>query len=275
MKPQLTLKTSFFAFMCLMPSLGHAEMTYSIGAGVIYQPDYVGSDEYEAMPLPLASVAWENDSQIGHGIGIYNAELSVIDGLQIQTYRNGYDSHEVQLSLGVKPEFGRDEDDNDALRGMGDIDPHAIGSLIIEYGPKEKKSKNFITGSVEVDADITGQTDGITASAGIALNHAVGERMLISHGPEVQWANKDYMQAYFGVDSTQAARSAYNQYNPDSGIQGVKYKVSAQYRYSESIGIVMIGQYEKLLGDAADSPLVDQEGNDNQFSIIAGVSYKF
>ena len=99
--------------------------------------------------------------------------------------------------------------------------------------------------------------------------------MIISHGPHATWANSDHMQTYFGIDSRQAANSVYQIYDADSGVQDIGYSITTKYRLTNHINLMVSGKYDNLLSDAADSPLVDQEGSDHQFSILTGVTYRF
>ncbi len=41
--------------------------------------------------------------------------------------------------------------------------------------------------------------------ANIKANHNFSEKLEISHGPHIGWANDDHMQSYFGINAAQAA----------------------------------------------------------------------
>jgi outer membrane scaffolding protein for murein synthesis (MipA/OmpV family) len=83
------------------------------------------------------------------------------------------------------------------------------------------------------------------------------------------------MQAYFGISAQQARRSQYQAFSAGSGIRDVGYQVVAHYGLTESLSLLGVLNYQHLLSDAADSPLVDQEGSAGQFTSFMGVTYRF
>lgn len=260
-----------------LASLAQAKTTFTLGAGGAYGPDYNGSDDYEFSALPLIGIEWESEKPTGQGFdfGLHGIALGTLDGLQIETLRFQKGNHRLGVKIGLGYEFGRDEDDNGALRGLDDIDPYVTGILKLSYGPAEMRRKHYITGEVALEGDLSGETDSLTVSAEVKANHAIGGKTIISHGPHAIWANDDHMQAYFGIDSKQAANSVYDVYRADSGIQDVGYSITTKYRLTDHIGLMVSGKYDRLVSDAADSPLVDQEGSDDQYTILTGVSYRF
>lgn len=95
-------------------------------------------------------------------------------------------------------------------------------------------------------------------------------------GPRATWGSEDYMQTYFGVSASEAAApgSSLSEYDIGAGFQSVGISARASYDLTESTTLHIQGGWERLIGDAADSPIVE-EGDANQFSIGAGLSYEF
>jgi outer membrane scaffolding protein for murein synthesis (MipA/OmpV family) len=83
------------------------------------------------------------------------------------------------------------------------------------------------------------------------------------------------MQSYFGVTPAQAARSGYGVYRPSGGFKDVGVMAGISMPLSESWSVDLMAKYAHLLGDAADSPLVDLKGSANQFSAGLSLSYHF
>ena len=50
---------------------------------------------------------------------------------------------------------------------------------------------------------------------------------------------------------------------------------SAEYRWSKRWSVVADARYDRLLGEAADSPIVRDLGSRNQFSAALGLKYSF
>lgn len=266
------------AVLLALSTPAQAQIEYTLGAGGAIMPDYSGSDDYEGNALPLIGVQWENETstpQDGLAFGLHSAEIGVMNGLQIEPLRFQQDNHAISAKIGITPEFGRDEDDNKALNGLGDIDLHGAANLTLSYAPAQPQSKHFLTAEAELKHDITGETDSMTLGANIKGNHAFQDKTIISHGPHITWSNQEHMQSYYGINTQQAARSGRSQYNAQSGLHDAGYSITAKHRLSERLGLMVHGQYDRLLSDAADSPIVDQDGSASQFRVITGVSYSF
>lgn len=236
-----------------------AEWSFSLGAGVMYAPDYEGSNDYKVTALPIVELSWRDRVRLTTkgGPGLIATAFKA-DGFQVD--------------VGVRYNFGRDEDDNKALKGLGDLGGGAIGSVRLGYdiGP--------VGLGMEVARDIGGDRDGLTAT--LKADYAVklfNGRARIAVTPHVTWADDAYMSSTFGITSAQAARSArhYNRFDAEGGFKDAGIAMTAGYIFTPAIsGFGRVG-YSRLLGDAADSPLVNREGSANQFSLMVGVSYRW
>ena len=80
----------------------------------------------------------------------------------------------------------------------------------------------------------------------------------------------DYMESFFGIDEKQSINSGYKKYNAESGIKDVNITVSAGYKITSRWRIGATVGYKRLVGDAADSPIVDDK---NQMFAGFGLSY--
>jgi outer membrane scaffolding protein for murein synthesis (MipA/OmpV family) len=80
------------------------------------------------------------------------------------------------------------------------------------------------------------------------------------------------MDAFFSVNAQQAARSGFNAYDADAGIKDVYLGLNADIPLSQQWSLKMTGMYSRLIGDAADSPIVESE---DQFFGGLGLTYRF
>jgi len=85
-------------------------------------------------------------------------------------------------------------------------------------------------------------------------------------------ASDDYMESFFGVDKKQSADSGYKKYKAKAGIKDVNISISAGYPITNRWRLGGKAEYKRLLGDAADSPIVDDK---NQFLAGFGLYYHF
>lgn len=232
------------------PQKQEKDWKFELGGGVAFGTTYEGSDEYTALPVPHVSVEYKDGLFFAGGF----------DGIGSYPIRG--EDYKVGASVGFA--MGRDEDDDDHLRGMGDVDMSVVGNLMGEYdfGPV-KLSGKLSRGNEDY---------GMTAEADIGTMFPVTEKIMIMSKVGAKWADKDHMNTYFGVSSTQAARSGYARYQPESGIQSVGVSVGAFYNLTEHWDLTLMLSGDQLIGDAADSPIVKQEF---QPMTMLSASYKF
>jgi outer membrane scaffolding protein for murein synthesis (MipA/OmpV family) len=236
-----------------------AEWSFTLGAGAMYAPDYEGSDEYEVSPVPLIDVSWRD-----------RVRLTTIDGIGL--FASPLKMESLSLDLGVQYEFGRSDDDNDALKGLGDLDGGAVGVVRLGYEIGD------IGLALEIARDISGDRNGLAATAeaeyGIDLFSGRG---WFSVTPHLTWADGEYMDNSFGITKAQAERSArgYAPYDAEAGFKDAGIALGLAYRITDSIQVMGQIDYARLLGDAADSPLVGREGSADQVSGVLGVSYSW
>jgi len=101
------------------------------------------------------------------------------------------------------------------------------------------------------------------------------ERWKLTTEVGATWASDDFMQAHFGVTSSQANLSGNTAFTAESGIAEVGANATLQWKINKNLGVLTALSYGHLLGDAADSPLVDAEGDANQFTLIVGTQISF
>ena len=102
-----------------------------------------------------------------------------------------------------------------------------------------------------------------------------GDRYVFSIGPRVLFSDGRYERAYFGVTPEAALASGLPAYRPGGGIYGVAAASTISFQFDPHWGMFGYGIYERLVGDAAKSPIVRELGSRNQLSGGAGLSYTF
>jgi outer membrane protein len=120
-----------------------------------------------------------------------------------------------------------------------------------------------------------GGHEGWTGMAGADYVARDGDKYLFSVGPRVTWSNARYQRAYFGVTPAEAARTGLAAYRPGSGVQGVGAAASFLTQLSRRWGIYSYAGYERLVGDAARSPVVRRLGSRDQASGGIALTYTF
>lgn len=230
-----------------------------LGAGASYQPDYEGSDDYEVAPIPLLMVNYKD-------IVFLRGPML---GANLFTLQGPREGDKLQIGPLLRYQMGRDESDNDALRGLGDIDAGAEVGAFITY-----RAGPWSTG-LTVFRDVTDAHDGLTAKASGGYMHKFGPKLRARTELYTTWADDNYTQTFFGITAAQARRSGLRQYTAEGGIKDVGLSLDLDYSLTENWGITGRLGYKRLLGDAADSPLVDGKGSADQFSTGLILSYRF
>lgn len=102
-----------------------------------------------------------------------------------------------------------------------------------------------------------------------------GDDWLFSIGPRVTLGDGQYQRAYFGVSPAAAATSGLPVHDIDGGIHAVGLTAGYLRQLSPTWGFALYGRYDRLIGDAARSPVVRQLGSRDQPSVGVALSYTF
>lgn len=234
---------------------GGDDFKLTVGGGALYQPSYLGSDHYDVDPLPLFDLRYA-------GARFF---LSTRDGLGANLAPQGSN---LKIGPVVKYRFARDQDDDDALRGMGDVDAAGEAGGFVHYDLRPFKL------GAEVRQGFGGH-DGVVSDLFANWSTNLSNTLMLTVGPRATIASKDFNQTYFGVDGGQAARTGYRQYNPDGAYYSYGLGANLTYMLTERVSLGTFAGIDRIAGDAADSPLVDQAGSPTQarFGITLGYSF--
>lgn len=219
-----------------------------LGGGVMVAPEYEGSDKFTAMPVPLLSFNF-GESIVVNPMGL---EFTV------------FSRNNLSFRLNAQYDWGRDEDDSRYLKGLGDIDGGVLlgGTVGYDIGPVE------LYGTLE---RTFGGADGLQAIAGAVVTYPRGP-LLLSAGASATWSDSDYMSAYFGITDRQSERSGLARHDAGSGFKRVDAEVFATYLISENWALRAQAGVGYLVGDAADSPIVQDK---MQPSAMLMLGYRF
>ena len=98
---------------------------------------------------------------------------------------------------------------------------------------------------------------------------------MFSVGPRLLIADERYQRAYFGVTPAASLASGLPVFTPRGGIYGVAATSGLSVQLDSRWGLFGYARYERLIGDAAKSPIVRRFGSRNQLSAGLGLSYTF
>jgi outer membrane scaffolding protein for murein synthesis (MipA/OmpV family) len=102
-----------------------------------------------------------------------------------------------------------------------------------------------------------------------------GNDWLFSLGPRVTIADDRYNSAYFGVAPADADRAGLPAYDAEGGVEAIGLTAGWVRQLTARWGIYSYAKYDRLTGDAADSPIVRRLGSRDQFSGGLALTYTF
>lgn len=221
-----------------------------VGAVLIAGTEYAGSDQRQTRLVPLLDYLWKNGWFAGTANGI---------GVNLSR------REDMQYGVRLTADFGRDQDNSAALRGMGDIDPRLeIGAFFNKFMSREI----FLSSSLRYGAG----GSGLIVDFGAGYSTALAPTWRLGFGGAFTLINADYAQTYFGVSPSQSASSGYAVHQPGAGVRDARANVALTYLFNRHTSLTTAVSAGTLLGDVADSPLVRQQ---TTVSGVAVLSYAF
>lgn len=227
----------------------------TVGLGVGMAPDYEGSDDTTAVPMFMFSHMYDS----GRYVKLMGPNMKV----------NLLANKHYSLGPVLNYRAARDDVDNSRVDDMDDID----GAL--EAGVFAGLDINNVLLGIEVLADVSDEYDGWYIQPYMGYRIKATPNLTILPTAFVTGADADYMKTYFGVNNGNRGSSGLQNYSADSGVKDLGINVVANYTPWKQWGIMGVFSYKTLLNDAKDSPVVDDEGNNNQFVLGVMATYRW
>ncbi len=228
------------------------EWSGSVGMGIAAIPRYEGDDHARILPAPAFDLRYSDI-----------AFLSAGDGLGVNLIRG--DTYRAGIALGY--DTGRNPHITERTQGLGNVNAAPEPRLFAEasYLP--------IVFAADLRHAIGGH-DGLIGDFGVYSPAVATDKLVVFVGPSLTFANGRYMEAYFGVDETQAMGSVEHLpfYTAGGGLKNATLGASAIYHFTDHWFLDCDVAYERLLGSAAASPIVTAK---DQVGISTIVGYQF
>ncbi|WP_210527169.1 MipA/OmpV family protein [Rubellimicrobium arenae] len=227
------------------PPSGGNRVALTLGVGVAAVPDYFGSDE--AVP--------EFDFRV---IAPYLRFGRFSVGREDPTARP--EGFGFRGSFRYIPE--RSSEDHDELAGLPDVDrTFELG------GGLSYAQRNWETFAVARYG--FGGHEAWVGELGLNVIAQPTERLTLRAGPRVLIGSGDYADAYFSVPEATPSLAAYD---ADGGVLSSGLEAVATYQLTDVWGLRARVRYERLMNDAADSPIT---GEDDQITASLLVTRRF
>lgn len=231
--------------------------TWILGLGVGATPDYEGGDDYEAVPIPVV---------IAHK-GYRSGELI---GLHVKSNLLNDPNWRLGPSLNFR-------------QGYSDVDSNRVDKLTnrgssTELGVKggyefALQNDASLEVAVEVLADVSSGHDGALVTPSVDYRRPLDSRWTLGLGANATWADGNYMSHYFSVNQRDSSDTGLKEFNADRGFKDAAIRASLSWEWKNNWDVHGVAEFKRMLGDAEDSPIVDDEGDENQ--VFGGVALTY
>ena len=248
--------------------------TNLVGLGVFAVPDFYGSDKHEGAAAPLLHYnfdAWGNPMYVQ----VIGPEIR----LNVSPIR------EFRVGPLIRWRQRRDDDvDNEVVKRMQPIaSATEMGAFAAYHLPLDNNPLHKVVFTGDVTWNTNNVYDGATGNLRATYFHPFesglgGKPLLGTIGFGLFWASDHFMDRYFGVHGSDLALYPERggvPYTATSGLASIKVPFTLSSQIDRNWLVTFGGRYEKLLNDAKDSPVVEQHGKDNQWTVGIAASYLF
>jgi outer membrane protein len=230
--------------------------TVEVGAGGAYKPDFEGAKRSMLSPVPIFAIRRAGSPDQFHGPRD-SASIALID------------FGDLRAGPAARLVSSRKAKDFTELNGLGNVKTvYQVGGFV-EYYPVD-----WFRMRAELRQAFGGD-QGVVADLSADVIVPVIERLIISAGPRFTWESTQASAPYFGITAAQALASGLPAFNANGGAHSVGAGTKVTYRITPRWEVHAYLEYQRLLGDAANSPLVKLRGSRDQTTYGIGASYSF
>jgi outer membrane protein len=227
-----------------------------IGFGPRLAPSYPGSTRSELGIAPAIEV-WREDE-------VFPAESpDETKGFKLVGIRN---TVSAGLAIGIAPQR-KAEATTLGLREVG---------FGIEAGGF---AESYLLPQLRLRGELRHAIGGHNALSGdLALDLVLrgkNDRAVVTLGPRLRLSSAKYNRRFFGIEPGEVAASGLPAYRPGGGVRAYGVTAGGHYPLDERWGLYGFAGYDRLVGDAANSPLVRQRGSRDQASFGLALTYVF
>ncbi|MBV5316176.1 MAG: MipA/OmpV family protein [Desulfobulbaceae bacterium] len=233
-----------------------------IGMGVGTLPDYTGSDEYTFGAAPFFRYTFYKQERY---VQLIANELTV----------NVLDDKMFRFGPLLNYRFGRDDSVEDQMVSkMEEIDGtiEAGAFMDIVWANASEKRQRFIVGA-KVYQDVGDVSDGFRANLNARYWYPVAKPVDLNISAGIVYQDDKYADCYFGVNPGNVGTSGLSFFTADGGVNEYYALVGANIYLNKNWLVSMGIRGSSLVGDPADSPIVEQRGDATQWMGGIGIGY--
>jgi outer membrane protein len=231
-----------------------SDIRVRVGLGAQLQPRFIGADKDSLKPLFHI-----NTARGDHEFSFSSPDDS--PGISILT-TGGF-------SFGPAGNIESRREQSDVGARIGNVPTTFEAGAFAQYMPGDSFRVR-----AEILKGINGH-HGVLGSIGADKIWRSGDQYVFSIGPRLLFSDARFQRAYFGVTPRASLASGLPAFRPKGGLYGVALASGLSYQFSTHWGLFGYARYERLVGDAAKSPIIRDLGSRNQLSGGIGLNYTF
>ena len=174
-------------------------------------------------------------------------------------------SNDLQYGLRATVETGRSTEDT--LPGFDKLKARLNPGAFANY-----KIGDRLTLKSALRLGVGDGGKGAVLNLGAAYRIYQAGPVIVTLNGSVKYANSSYQQSYFGVSAAQSAASGLKAFQPAAGFNTAQLGLAAGFPLSERVYAFSGLSLQRLLGDAANSPIVQKK---QQVTGFLGAVYSF
>jgi outer membrane scaffolding protein for murein synthesis (MipA/OmpV family) len=252
----------FFLLLAAVTSARADETESFVALGVGATPEYEGSGTQQVIPFLAARVNFDDRYVAFDGITA-RANLSPFKGVEfgpVAGYRFGRNSDVVSAFVALLPQV------DDAFE--------AGAFAAIFSGPLFARG-DTVRVSVDVLHDVSGTHKSWVVTPALGYASMLTDCLRMKAEISASFAGGEYADTYFSISAPSAAASGLGAFSAGGGLKGLGASFQWTYAVSRKWSVVGYSSYNRIAGDAADSPIVADAGDEDQFTVGLGVGRVF
>lgn len=226
-----------------------------LGVGLALVPDYIGSNDYKMVPLPFGKYTFAGSQR-----------YVKLTGLEVSF--NLLDIPNLYAGPVLNVRGSRDSNVKDeVIKKMAEIKSGLDVGAFISYDIKDSNPRNKLNFNMKLLADASSEYKGYTLDFDANYWRQATDRIDCFVGVGTTLGDKKYMDTFFGVNAGNrglATVAELSDYKAESGIRDARVYAGSLYYYNKNWLFGSVLRYQRLQGDAKDSPVVDSRGSANQ-----------
>lgn len=253
-----------------LPDPNDQSDNFTVALGGAFVPDYEGSDDSEGAPFAAIRGRVNGISFSTRGTYLYvdlirRPDSGIdIDAGPIVGFRR-------ERTGKVEDDFVTDLPERDTAIEIGGFAGVTFHGLTNPYDQLSLR--------LDVTSDVGGAHKSTIFSPNIEFGTPLSARTFVGASLSADFVAERYADYYYSISPAEGLIAGLPAYNADGGMKNWKLSTlvnqSITGDLTHGLSIFGAGTYSRLVGDIADSPIVDGRGSKSQWQAILGLAYTF